>query len=1192
MPTSLIKGHRETRAKDTEGSTSRIHARDEDGPHHGSAALRGKSSGGEVTGEPGAAAAITQKPKRGRLLNNLSIRSKVVLILIVPIAAILIFAGLRINDSRLKAQDAEEVNSLAKVGDQISALVHQLQEERSRASTILAANVQPGPAGLKEQGVITDEAAADFRDLANNLGVGDNHNVTARVHTALGDLKTLPSLRNQVLNKQLSADDATARYTAIISDQLSVTESVGQTTSEPEISAAVNALAAFSRYKEYASQETYVLYTVIRNGHFEPGQYRDFVNTLANQEGSLLRFNQEATSKQRDELDRVMPRAQVARATNLETIATRGENASDLGIQEQSWLNATTKRADLMRKAEQQFSDQVTQISQRLRDNGFDSSLTEGGFVLVVLVVAIVVSLMVARSMIRPLVRLRSSALEVAYENLPDVVRRLRDVEGTRSGGSDEVQASAARMAHGVDISSNDEIGQVAQAFNAIHQEAVRVATEQAQLRLSVAAMFVNLARRSQLLVDRLIRLIDKLEQGERDPDRLAELFRLDHLATRMRRNDENLLVLAGAEGGRRWAQTAPLIDVLRAAVAEVEQYTRIKIGSVDDAEITAKAVNDIVHLVAELLENATSFSSPRTEVLVDARIVHDQVVIEVEDQGIGMSREQLTELNERLAKPPILDVTVSRMMGLFVVGRLSTRHGIRVMLRTSAGGGVVAIVTLPSDTLVPSPSLPALPAGAETEGEIVDAESAPSTPEPHPWGERPRLELPPGSSNQQLGNASQVAGSASGSQPLPEQSCNDFAPPVPPQRDGMEHSGEHHAVTLDPDSYLETQPSSSPPAGNASPVESVTPTSVPPIYPVSAEPTSSPRPTSAAPSPPPSSAPPAAPPVTSAPPTTEQRTTSPQRQWRYHDANPSDPTVEMPLPIYESLGSEWFRPARVATTAIGTTSLPASDPAGPPGPIAASSQAPPMNADELGPKWGTDPSREPSREPIAQHRAEPASATPVFEQTAMPTPESPAWRDAAAPERTRTYREAPVADSTDTEPSLRSPSMHDAAPEPPSYSPPPTNRATEEQSAPAHAEWRDAIQPGTSRPEVRERSEHITSDEARSVWSPSAIDRGWERAALAAEPQVGDVTPVGLPKRVPMANFVPGGMESATKSPADNEKTPQVMPPNPDNVRGLLSSYRQGLEQGRLAGRSRRSAVVTDSDDQNNSSHVQQEEQ
>ncbi len=232
-------------------------------------------------------------------------------------------------------------------------------------------------------------------------------------------------------------------------------------------------------------------------------------------------------------------------------------------------------------------------------------------------------------------------------------------------------------MAHGVDINSNDEIGQVAQAFNAIHQEAVRVATEQAQLRLSVAAMFVNLARRSQLLVDRLIRLIDKLEQGERDPDRLAELFRLDHLATRMRRNDENLLVLAGAEGGRRWAQTAPLIDVLRAAIAEVEQYTRIKIGSVDDAEITAKAVNDVVHLVAELLENATSFSSPRTEVLVDARMVHDQVVIESKIRESVCRREQLSELNERLAKPQILEVTVSRMMGLFVVGTTirSPRH-------------------------------------------------------------------------------------------------------------------------------------------------------------------------------------------------------------------------------------------------------------------------------------------------------------------------------------------------------------------------------------------------------------------------------------------------------------------------------------------------------------------------------------
>ncbi|MER6916187.1 ATP-binding protein, partial [Streptomyces sp. NPDC000594] len=236
-------------------------------------------------------------------------------------------------------------------------------------------------------------------------------------------------------------------------------------------------------------------------------------------------------------------------------------------------------------------------------------------------------------------------------------------------------------------------------SFDDVHREAVRLAAEQALLRGNVNAMFTNLSRRSQGLIQRQLSLISELESREADPDQLSSLFKLDHLATRMRRNGENLLVLAGEEPGRRWTRPVPLVDVLRAAASEVEQYERIELAAVPATEVAGRVVNDLVHLLAELLENATSFSSPQTKVRVTGHALPDgRVLVEIHDTGIGLSPEDLAAINERLASPPTVDVSVSRRMGLFVVGRLSLRHGIRIQLRPSDSGGTTALVMLPVD--------------------------------------------------------------------------------------------------------------------------------------------------------------------------------------------------------------------------------------------------------------------------------------------------------------------------------------------------------------------------------------------------------------------------------------------------------------------------------------------------------------
>ena len=256
---------------------------------------------------------------------------------------------------------------------------------------------------------------------------------------------------------------------------------------------------------------------------------------------------------------------------------------------------------------------------------------------------------------------------------------------------------------------SADEIGQVARAFDQVHAEAVRLAGNEAMLRSSFNAMFVNLSRRSQSLIERLARMIDSLEQNEADPDRLSNLFSMDHLVTRMRRNSENLLLLAGHETARKWSEPVPLADVARAATSEIEQYSRVAMKIQPGIAVTGPAVSDVVHLLAEIIENATIFSPRDTPVHVSAQeLTSGGVLIEVSDSGVGVPEARLTEMNLRLDNPPVIDVSVSRHMGLFAVARLAERHGVRVRLRARSPRGLIALVWLPDSVIergtAPSP--------------------------------------------------------------------------------------------------------------------------------------------------------------------------------------------------------------------------------------------------------------------------------------------------------------------------------------------------------------------------------------------------------------------------------------------------------------------------------------------------------
>ncbi len=300
------------------------------------------------------------------------------------------------------------------------------------------------------------------------------------------------------------------------------------------------------------------------------------------------------------------------------------------------------------------------------------------------------VTILVARGIIRRLGGLERTALQLAEVQLPDVVARLRRGEDV------DVDAEAPPLRVG-----RDEIGRVGQAFDLVRQTAVRAAVEEARLRQGLNDVFRSLARRSQSLLHRQLTLLDQMERRASDPEALDDLFRLDHLTTRMRRHAEGLVILAGAPPGRGWSSPVLMVDVMRGAIAEVEDYARVSVATRSQAALAGSAVADVIHLLAELIENATTLSPPYTSVRVSGDTVASGFAIEVEDRGLGISPQRLAELNDRLASPPEFNPSDSEQLGLFVVSQLAKRHGIRVTLKASAYGGTAAVVLIPRHLVV-----------------------------------------------------------------------------------------------------------------------------------------------------------------------------------------------------------------------------------------------------------------------------------------------------------------------------------------------------------------------------------------------------------------------------------------------------------------------------------------------------------
>ena len=655
----------------------------------------------------------SQPPRAGsaqRALKNWRVRSRLLLLVIIPTLTAVAAGGIFIASSLQSALVDQRVVTLASQSGKITGLVQALQNERQDTVRFImlgngnggrgasaSSAIPPGPELrlLSQDYAATNGWASQVKALAG--GIGGSYPALAQQDTksALTVIGNLPAIRASATGTQLPALIVIQEYAAAISALLAVESQIAVGSSDSALAGAVRVLGLVSSMKEEASQQQALLTSALRTdlvslGQFGPAQQSALTDAQAQQQGDLNEFGTAATAAQRQLLGSVLssPSVVQAQAQEQQAISLASSNspiATDPTISDAS--SSLGYVVSGMRSAERQFAGSVISRGGSLHDGAIALAIIYSLAVALLLGIALAATLIVGWSMVGPLRRLRNGALEVAEDRLPAMVRRISEA------GGDGVPAGVEP----IDVDSSDEIGEVARAFDQVHQEAVRLAGNEAALRGNISAMFISLSRRSVPLIDRLGQMIDDLELAEDDPDRLSDLSSIDHLVTRMRRNSENLLVLAGEEPVRKWTEPVPLTDVVRAATSEIEQYSRVLLDLQPGIVVSGHAAADVVHLLAEIIENATMFSPADTPVRVSGHEVSaGGVLLEVRDNGIGISPSRLSRMNWRLENPPLIDVSVSQHMGLFAVSRLAARRGVRVRLQAATPQGLSALVWLP----------------------------------------------------------------------------------------------------------------------------------------------------------------------------------------------------------------------------------------------------------------------------------------------------------------------------------------------------------------------------------------------------------------------------------------------------------------------------------------------------------------
>jgi hypothetical protein len=642
---------------------------------------------------------------------NWPIRAKIISLLLIPLTALIVMWILATSVTLGPGLDLLATrNTVDTIARPAQNLATEVQVER-KLTLIYIATGRRSPEELAAQRARTDAAREAFRSLSGGHVPGASNDITdQRLDRLLTTLDSLPQLRAGVDRGELNRREALDRYSEMIEQSSQVFDTVVRI-ADDTIARESRAVLNIGRAREVLAREDAVVSASLAAGTFNEldlGQAIQLVGAQRHLFGAVQADLHVTDRQEYEQLTRSNP---YQRLRVLEDrLVTATEPDAPIPFSAQEW-----------RTVYQQVTEQLQQLSLRAADRLADRSTPVAlGIIgrlavaavlgLITVVITLIASIRLARSILKRLAGLRQAALELAVDRLPLVISRLRRSEPV------DVAHEAPDLPYGA-----DEIGQVGHAFNEVQRTAISAAVEEAALRRGLNEVFLNIARRSQALLHRQLSILDRMERRTEDPTELEDLFQIDHLATRMRRHAEDLVILAGAVPGRGWRNPVPIVDVLRGAVSEVEDYARVSVRPMPDVALEGRAVGDVIHLLAELIENATSFSPPHTRVTVGGEVVAHGFAVEIEDRGLGMTAEGLDECNRRLVDPPDFDPANSAQLGLFVVARLAARHGVKVQLRPSPYGGITAVALLPDDLVITGGDfrrepLAALPSG-ETNG-------------------------------------------------------------------------------------------------------------------------------------------------------------------------------------------------------------------------------------------------------------------------------------------------------------------------------------------------------------------------------------------------------------------------------------------------------------------------------------------
>ncbi len=627
---------------------------------------------------------------------------KLVAVGLVPALLAIVLGVLRVADQAQTASDLGTANRMLELRGRVADTADALRVERDRAALFVAEQRLGDRGPVQDAAGRTDAAWEQARD-----GFADG-NLDATAATALqeaeGGFAQLSVLRGDVGGSApVNAGQVVQRYTAIIARADVLARSLLRQLTTPEVIGLADALTAASAASEALARQHTVLGAALRAGQVTP-EDRAAVSATDNAMATGYSFYLLALPPSQTRVNFLTSPANAQR-DSVKAAILNAPSPGPIPVTPQAWDDAIAQSSTVLNQAQSEVRTSLVAAGDAAEDRASNLAGVNSVILMLGLLLAVTIVVLMVRSLTRSLRILRTSALDVAQRRLPQAV------ESMRSGAVPDVTVEP------VPLHTRDEVGQVARAFDTVHGQALKLAADQAALQSNVSSMFVNLSRRSQALVERQLQLIEQLESNEQDADQLSNLFQLDHLATRMRRNSENLLVLAGTDLAKRNVAPVPLVDVLRAAVSEIEQYQRIVVQAPPQATVVGRATSDVIHLLAELLDNATNFSPPDSQVVMSSMRAQDgSIVVEIADSGVGMADHELSDANRRLATPSAVDVSASRRMGLFVVGRLGARHGIAVHLGGAPmggpGGGLTASVTLPGhlvtvsgDTAEPGPA-------------------------------------------------------------------------------------------------------------------------------------------------------------------------------------------------------------------------------------------------------------------------------------------------------------------------------------------------------------------------------------------------------------------------------------------------------------------------------------------------------